>query len=544
LSADSVIDGSDTLLGSRAVGSLDVGVASSGSATVTIPASTPPGTYYLIAKADGDGTQPETSETNNTYARSIVIGTDLVVSTLTVPAKGGAGSTISVSDTTTNSGGGTATASVTRFYLSSNSTLDATDTLLAGAHAVPVLSAGGSHSASTSLTLPAVATGTYYVIARADDDNVVVESKETNNTLAKTIVIGSNLAVTAFTAPALAGAGAPLTVTDTTTNQGGGPVDPTTTKFYLSANNVLDGSDTLLGSRAVPALAAGAASSGSTTVMIPSAVATGSYYLIAKADADDTATETVESDNTATFAVKIGSDLSIPAITLATRAAAGSAIVVTDTTSNQGGGDAPPSVTAFYLSTSGTGTTGDVLLDGNRAVPLLAAGTSSVGSTTVTIPSGTVSGIFYIIAKADDGNAVSETNETNNSRSRSITIGPDLTFTSLSLSPTSLPAGANLTVSDTVRNQGAGIAAASTTRFYLSTNTSLDGGDGALMPSRAVPQLADGASSSGSTSVNIPSNTAPGLYYVIAQADSDGVVAESSETNNVAVIRSIQVTGP
>jgi subtilase family serine protease len=95
-----------------------------------------------------------------------------------------------------------------------------------------------------------------------------------------------------------------------------------------------------------------------------------------------------------------------------------------------------------------------------------------------------------------------------------------------------------------VRNQGAGIAAASTTRFYLSTNTSLDGGDGALMPSRAVPQLADGASSSGSTSVNIPSNTAPGLYYVIAQADSDGVVAESSETNNVAVIRSIQVTGP
>jgi subtilase family serine protease len=268
--------------------------------------------------------------------------------------------------------------------------------------------------------------------------------------------------------------------------------------------------------------------------MIPSAVATGSYYLIAKADADDTATETVESDNTATFAVKIGSDLSIPAITLATRAAAGSAIVVTDTTSNQGGGDAPPSVTAFYLSTSGTGTMGDVLLDGNRAVPLLVAGTSSVGSTTVTIPSGTVSGIFYIIAKADDGNAVSETNETNNSRSRSITIGPDLTFTSLSLSPTSLPAGANLTVSDTVRNQGAGIAAASTTRFYLST----------LMPSRAVPQLADGASSSGSTSVNIPSNTAPGLYYVIAQADSDGVVAESSETNNVAVIRSIQVTGP
>jgi subtilase family serine protease len=410
---------------------------------------------------------------------------------------------------------------------------------------VPVLAAGGSHSASTSLTLPAVATGTYYVIARADDDNVVAESKETNNTLAKTFAIGSNLAVTALTAPALAGAGAPLTVNDTTSNQGGGSVGSTTTKFYLSANTILDGADALLGSRAVPALAAGAASAGSTTVMIPSTVATGNYYLIARADADDTVDETLETDNTTTFAVKIGSDLSIPAIALPTRAAAGAAIVVSDTTTNQGGGDAPPSVTAFYLSTSSTGSTGDLLLDGSRAVPLLAAGTSSVGSTTVTIPAGTASGTFFIIAKADDGNTVFETSETNNSRSRSITIGPDLAFTSLSLSPASLPAGANLTVSDTVKNQGAGIAAASTTRFYLSTNTTLDGGDVALMPSRAVPQLADGASSSGATSVNIPSNIAPGSYYVIAQADADGVVAESTETNNVSVVRSIQVTaGP
>ena len=365
---------------------------------------------------------------------------------------------------------------------------------------MPVLAPGGSHSASTSLTLPAVATGTYYVIAKADDDNVVVESKETNNTLAKAIAIGSNLAVTAFTAPALAGAGATLTVTDTTTNQGGGSVGPTTTKFYLSANNVLDGNDTLLGSRAVPALAAGAASTGSTTVMIPSTVVTGTYYLIARADADDTAIETLETNNTAMRTVQIGSDLSVLAMTLPAKAAAGTSIVVNDTTTNQGGGDATSSVTAFYLSTNSTGNAGDVLLDGSRVVPQLAAGASSAGSTTVTIPAGTASGTFYIIAKADDRNAVSETNETNNSRSRSITIGPDLAFTSLTLSPASLPAGANLTVSDTVKNLGAGIAAGSTTRFYLSTNTSLDGSDVALMPARAVPQLGDGASSSGSTS--------------------------------------------
>jgi subtilase family serine protease len=336
-----------------------------------------------------------------------------------------------------------------------------------------------------------------------------------------------------------------VTVNDTTTNQGGGSVGATTTKFYLSANSTLDVNDTLLGSRAVPALAAGGASTGSTTVMIPSAVLSGSYYLIARADADDTTVETLETNNTATLTVKIGSDLSVLVITPPAMGAAGSSIVINDTTTNQGGGDAPSSVTAFYLSTSSAGGAGDVLLDGNRSVPPLAPATSSAGSTTVTIPAGTASGTFFIIARADDMNAVSETSETNNSRSRSISIGPDLSFTSLSLSPTIVKAGANLTVSDTVRNQGAGIAAASATRFYLSTNAGLDGSDVALMPSRAVPPLASGASSSGSTSITIPLDTSPGTYYVIAQADGDGAVAESAETNNVSAVRSIQVTaGP
>jgi hypothetical protein len=42
--------------------------------------------------------------------------------------------------------------------------------------------------------------------------------------------------------------------------------------------------------------------------------------------------------------------------------------------------------------------------------------------------------------------------------------------------------------------------------------------------------------------VTIPANTAPGIYYVIAQADGDGVVAEITKNNNVSAIRSIQVT--
>ena len=53
------------------VPALAAGALSAGTAAITIPAGTAPGTYYLFAVADGDGAVAETSETNN--ARLAVI---------------------------------------------------------------------------------------------------------------------------------------------------------------------------------------------------------------------------------------------------------------------------------------------------------------------------------------------------------------------------------------------------------------------------------------------------------------------------------------
>ena len=50
--------------------------------------------------------------------------------------------------------------------------------------------------------------------------------------------------------------------------------------------------------RAVPDLAAGATSAGSTTIVVPLTVATGTYYLIAEADGADAVQETRENNNT------------------------------------------------------------------------------------------------------------------------------------------------------------------------------------------------------------------------------------------------------
>jgi subtilase family serine protease len=147
--------------------------------------------WYIIAKADADGAVPETSESNNAYARSIQIGADLTISSLSAPGTAGAGQSISVTETTKNQGGGSADPSVTRFYLSTNTTLDASDILI-GSRDVPALGAGTSSSASTTVTIPpGTAAGLWYIVVKADADGVVPETSESNNTYARSIQISA-----------------------------------------------------------------------------------------------------------------------------------------------------------------------------------------------------------------------------------------------------------------------------------------------------------------------------------------------------------------
>jgi subtilase family serine protease len=191
LSSNILIDSTDILLGSRAVGSLAPSGTHSASTGLVIPAGTTAGSYYVIAAADWNAVVPESNESNNKYAASVRVGPDLVVTALTAPSSAVAGTSISVSDTTRNQGADAAGASVTSFYLSSNASLDSADILL-GTRVVSALEAGVSGMASTVLQIPpSLAGGTYYIIAKADGDNVVLESLENNNTRPRSISISS-----------------------------------------------------------------------------------------------------------------------------------------------------------------------------------------------------------------------------------------------------------------------------------------------------------------------------------------------------------------
>lgn len=223
----------------------------------------------------------------------------------------------------------------------------------------------------------------------------------------------------------------------------------------------------------------------------------------------------------------------------ATAVAAGAVFQVSDTVTNQGSASSPGFVVAFHLSSdSSYGGSDDIVLGGTRSVSSLGASASSGGTTSVTVPKTTPSGVYFVCALADSGGAVAESSETNNSTCSGTTVvvtGPDLVMTQVQPGVASLRLAASptLPVTDTVQNSGGVAAAAFKVGFTLSLNQTYgDADDVAISTTRSVGALAPGASSQGTTKLKLPGRMKPGTYYVCALADSAHVVAETNETNN------------
>ena len=233
-----------------------------------------------------------------------------------------------------------------------------------------------------------------------------------------------DLTVSALTGPAGAEPGGVLAMRHTTYNRAGtGPAGSTTLRFYLSTNTVLGVGDQLVASATVDPLAAGQSRTAVTGVPVPPGTLPGIYFVIAQADALGAHTETSETNNTRSFRVFVGADLSVPTVTAPTTAAPGSPILVTVVTANAAGvGPAPASVTRLYLSRDTVPTPAEMIAE--RTVGRLETGLRDTWRPTVTIPAGLAAGTYYLIARSDDDGEVVEIRETNNGRIRAIAIRP------------------------------------------------------------------------------------------------------------------------
>ena len=116
---------------------------------------------------------------------------------------------------------------------------------------------------------------------------------------------------------------------------------------------------------------------------------------------------------------------------------------------------------------------------------------------------------------------------------------PDLLVASPSVSNSSPAVGESFTLSVTVRNDGAGDAAATTLRYYRSTDATITTSD-TLVVTDAVAGLA--ASANRSKSAQLIASSIPGAYYYGGCVDP--VTGESHTANNCSASVRVDVSDP
>lgn len=349
--------------------------------------------------------------------------------------------------------------------------------------------------------------------------------------------------------------GTDIKITNTISNQGVGAAARSNMKFYLSTDTNITSSDIYLGMRAIPALAAGETSRQINTFTLPSDIAPGSYYIGAIADALDEVEESNENNDT-------GYDLT-PMKLRSNSSTLGDAVGNTNLKWTTGG-----DATWFWQSVS-TYAGGDAAQSGD-----LGNEESTWIQTTVNGP-GLLNFLWKVSSEDDadllnfyvDGELMDSISgdvawkeNIYNLKSGSHVLRweyakdflesdgldcgwldrvrwtqtsakPDLIVRSVD-APTSTGPGSFIKVASTVTNQGAVAAGTSILRFYLSADKTITSSD-LLLGERRVPVLGALKSSSERTTLEIPSNLAPGTYYLGVIADALKQIPESNENNGV-----------
>ena len=177
------------------VSTLSVGQLGAGSSTtLTVATTTPalsPGPYSLVALADRTNAITESNEANNLRTASITIlaptAADIVVSGLSVPSTLSAGSAATASVTVMNQGGSSA-AEVTGSLRLATTPDGAGSPATLATLAFGSVAVGSSTAKTASFTVPAVTSGTYYVIADAQVTQGT-ESNTSNNRRVATVQV-------------------------------------------------------------------------------------------------------------------------------------------------------------------------------------------------------------------------------------------------------------------------------------------------------------------------------------------------------------------
>lgn len=574
LSADTNF-GNDTYLGSaRNASYLNPGDGYANSLTVTLPRGIE-GNYYFIVRADTfNNVFENTNETDNVNIGAVTQvhltqPPDLHVHAVLAPRNAFSGQSNQLSWTITNAGPGQTfeTRWNDRVYLSTNTTISASDFDLGVFEHLGALESGSSYTTTNTVKLPVGVAGDWYFIVQSDIYNQVYEfAFEGNNdgpaSFATTIFLTPppDLVATSVAAPDSALASHVLSVAYRVANNGATetPNSSWTDRLYLSSDTNFNVA-TALTLASLPHY--GAMNPGEAYTRTISAVLandlTGTFYAFVVIDANNDVFELNNTNNLGFDPVPVviesrPADLVGTRLTAPASVEAGASMTIAWAVANRGSGDS--AVTRWYdrvvLSP-------DVFLDDGDDVELVnrvhdgllgANGVYEVNNETVQIPITTFPGTYQLFLVADRFNQVYEgTNENNN------VFGPipiaisrhtaDLAAVNL-VAPGAAESGDEIIVQWEVRNLGDRWPNSSYwyDSVYLSTNATLNANDLLLGWRQSFSTLAPGGSYTNSLRARLPLDT-EGTFYLIFVTDLYNQVVEGgSEANNQLVSLPLVIT--
>ncbi len=428
-------DGTDVYLGSYyRSNALASGQSYAAAATVTIPQTLTPGTYYIIVRADRPSQVPssndpttvrrvyESSYTNNDTASAAIPVTvgpapDLTVTAVSAPSMAIEDQPITVSWTVENLDAGTSASWNDAVYLSIATTFDSASAIYLGY----VVHTGGlptdqSYTQQATFNVPAGLTGDYYVLVVANSGDTIFENGRYANDIAAaaqptsiSLTPPADLVAGTITIPANAVPGEDMTFSYTVTNQGSNDaVGQWTDALYLSPTTSFVYTDPLLATNVhTGGLAAGQSYTDQVTATVPG-VSPGTYYVILRTDVLNQLPDSNLANNVGASLSNMS--ISVPSLTLGTPASLSltqgqSAYYEVTVTAGQtfqlvlntGSGDATAS-NELYVSFGDTPSRSQADFTGNQPLS---------PSQTITIPA-SQAGTYYILAYADSLPTASE----------------------------------------------------------------------------------------------------------------------------------------
>ena len=542
-STDATITTSDTSLGTDSIGILAAGGSSNQSHEATTPTSD--GTYYYGACVTSVTGESDTSN-NCSGALVLTIGSfDLVVSKPTVAnANLSPGASFTLNATVRNQGSSTTGASATlTYYRSTDATISTTDTSVGTADTVSALAGHATSDQSTSVTAP-TDPGTYYYGACISA--VSGESSTTNNcsdALEITVAAPDLLVNT----PVLSGSnpvvGASFTLSARVFNQGGAQSAATTLNFYRSDDATITTSDASAGSVSVNAIAASGVSTLAARLTAPSTP--GDYYYGACAVAVSGESDTSNNCSAALTVTVQAPDLTVGTPTLTgSNPAVGESFTLTAAVNNRGGAQSAATVLRFYRSDDTTINDSDTEV-GMKTVPARAGGVNTAYSIDLTAPA--TASTYYYGACVD---TVAGESDTTNNCSAALTVTVTAAVTTTPDTEPDLVAflyaprlvypgpGEAATVTSIVQNRGSGAAAASTLRYYHSTDSTITETD-TLVGTQSLAAL--DASDGARQTLNVTLPTTVGTHYYGMCVDT--VPGETDTDDNCATV-SFEIYAP